>query len=167
MNQYDSDSDKRHYILSERDLNELANTHPSELQGAGFFSWLKKKAMPITNTLSRVSNKLKSIVQHPQQKQHIKSAPFPVASVGNARYNKGGYPSKTRYDPVFEWFETEEGYMPNLKTRQDYIDLISYLYRNAPPEYYDEFINNVKQHYEQTYSSRDGTGIFSQDIGDY
>lgn len=173
MNQCDSECgcgcDKRHYMLSERDLKELANTHPSELQGAGFFSWLKKKAMPITNTFSRISNRIKSIpARISQQVTHIKSAPLPSAqSIGSARYNKGAYPSKTRYDPVFEWYETQEGYMPNLNTRQDYIDLISYLWRNAPSEYYDEFINDVKRNYEQTYSGPDGTGIFSQDIGDY
>ncbi len=164
-NKCDCGCDKRHYIISERDLKELANTHPSELQGAGFFSWLKKKASPITNIVSKVSNKLKSAFQ---QKPHIKSAPLPAApSIGSARYNKGSYPSKTRYDPVFEWYETQEGYMPNLKTKQDYIDLMSYLYRNAPEAYYDEFINDVRRNYEQTYSGPDGTGSFSQDIGDY
>jgi hypothetical protein len=50
--------DKRHYILSERDLKELANTHPDELQGGGFIDWVKKKAVPFAkNIFSKTSKK--------------------------------------------------------------------------------------------------------------
>lgn len=160
--------DKRHYMLSERDLKELANTHPSELQGAGFFSWLKKKAMPITNLISRVSNRLKSIpTQISQQKSHIKSAPLPRAySVGDRGYNN--YPSKTNMLPIFEWFEEQdEGRLPDMKNKKDYEFMASYIYRNAPEEYYQEFLNNLRDTYEQTYSGQDGTGSFVNDIGDF
>jgi hypothetical protein len=168
MNQCDSNCDcgcdKRHYIMSERDLKELANTHPSELQGAGFFSWLKKKATPITNVVSRISNRLKSAFQ---QKPHIKSAPLPkVYSVGDEGYNN--YPSKTNMLPVFEWFESQdEGRLPNMTRKKDYEFMASYMYKNAPEEYYQEFLDNLRDDYEQTYSGPGGTGSFVNDIGDF